>query len=62
LDHAPRCLTTDARANRLGISGHFASRKLFFRQVLAIIALLVNGAKGKAELEFCREIGDKIER
>ena len=35
----------------------FASRKLPFRQILAIIALSANGAKGKAALELCREIG-----
>jgi transposase-like protein len=33
----------------------FASRKLPFRQILAIIALSANGAKGKAALELRRD-------
>jgi len=35
----------------------FASRKLGFRQILTMIALAANGAKGKAALELSREVG-----
>lgn len=35
----------------------FASRKLMFRQILAIIAMSANAVKGKAALQVARELG-----
>ena len=35
----------------------FASRKLKFRQILAIIAMSANAVKGKAALQVARELG-----
>ncbi|MBB5045766.1 hypothetical protein HNR60_000501 [Rhodopseudomonas rhenobacensis] len=35
----------------------FASRKLMFRQIIAVIAMSANAAKGKAALQVARELG-----
>jgi hypothetical protein len=35
----------------------FASRKLPFKNILAVISMAVNAVKGKAALQVCRELG-----
>jgi len=53
-----KCSAKECRKEFTVTSGTiFASRKLKFRQILAVIAMSANAAKGKAALQVARELG-----
>ncbi|SEP38148.1 transposase [Rhodopseudomonas pseudopalustris] len=53
-----KCSAEECRKEFTVTSGTiFASRKLMFRQILAVIAMSANAAKGKAALQVARELG-----
>ncbi|MEH2469157.1 transposase-like protein [Nitrobacteraceae bacterium AZCC 2161] len=53
-----KCSAKECRREFTVTSGTiFASRKLKFRQILAVIALSANAVKGKAALQVARELG-----
>ena len=53
-----KCSFKECRKEFMVTSGTiFASRKLKFRQILAIIAMSANAVKGKAALQVARELG-----
>ncbi|MEH2469276.1 transposase-like protein [Nitrobacteraceae bacterium AZCC 2161] len=53
-----KCSAKECRKEFTVTSGTiFASRKLKFREILIVIAMSANGAKGKAALQVARELG-----